>query len=208
MSSNFYTDKLLTIFETGKDSAWKRYENEKGFLKFISPLDGADYSNGGADVFVRSLPFYNDAKLIQVRSLGEDAEPVFHFFLKYDSEYAQLKGSSDTIHEVNQESELNITIETVFDYLKFFNLFTLNEHGEAFYVIEGQDAEFIKDFSPYEKSRHLRKFNGSTVDDAKEMGVYKISTRILCAGILYDCDFDITTDGVVEMTEDQHIGSV
>ncbi len=208
MASNFYTNPLLTIFDTGKDSAWKRYENEKGFLKFISPLDGLDYSKGGADVYIRSLPFYNDARLIQVRSLGEDAEPIFHFFLKYDSEYAQLKGSSDTIHEVNQESELNITIETVFDYLKFFNLFTLNEHGEAFYVIEGQESEFIKDFSAYEKSRHLRKFNGSTVEDAKEMGVYKISTRILCAGILYDCDFDITTDGGVEMIEDLHIGSV
>ncbi len=208
MSSHYYTKSLLGVFDTTGDKCWKRYENEKGFLQFISPLDGQDFSSSGADVYIRDLPFYNNVELIQVRSLDEYAEPVFHFFLKYDSEYAQLKGSSDTIHEVNVESELCITIDTVFDYLKFFSLFTVNEDGDAFYIIDGQDCEFLKGLSAYEKSRHLRKFNGSVVDDAQEMGVYKIETRVLCAGVLYNCRFDITSDGFVEMIEDDSIGSV
>lgn len=208
MSSNYYTKPLLGIFDTTEDKNWKRYENDRGFLEFVSPLDGRDYSNSGADVYIRDLPFYNSVELIQVRSLDENAEPVFHFFLKYDSQYAQLKGAADTIHEVNSEAELCITIETVFDYLKFFSLFTVNEDGDAFYIVDGQDSEFIRDLSGYEKSRHLRKFNGSIVEDAQEMGVYKIQTRVLCAGMLYDCEFDVTSDGYVEMMSDVNIGSV
>ncbi|MGH1404403.1 MAG: hypothetical protein ACRBDL_09175 [Alphaproteobacteria bacterium] len=208
MSSHYYTKPLIGIFDTTEDKSWKRYENEKGFLQFISPLDGQDFSNNGADVYIRDLPFYNNVELIQVRSFDEYAEPVYHFFLKHDSEYAQLKGSSDTIHEVSSEAELCITIDTIFDYLKFFSLFTVNEDGDAFYIINGQDCEFLKDLSAYEKSRHLRKFNGSVVDDALEMGVYKVATRVLCAGVLYDCQFDVTSDGFVEMTEDDSIGSV
>ncbi len=208
MSSNYYTKTLLGVFDTSSDKSWKRYENEKGFLKFISPIDGKDFSSGGADVYIRNLSFYNDVELIQVRSIDEFGEPVFHFFLKYDSQYAQLKGSSDTIHEVNAESEICITIDTVFDYLKFFSLFTVNDDGDAFYIVEGQDSEFIRDLSAYEKSRHLRKFNGSVVEDAQEMGVYKISTRVLCAGALYDCRFDVTSDGDVQMVDDHSVGSV
>jgi len=208
MSSDYYTKPLLKIFDITGEGDWKRYENEKGFLKFISPLDGRDFSNGGADVYVRDLSFYDGVKLIQVRSLDEHAEPIFYFFLKYNSEYGQLKGDADTIREFNSDAGLHLNIENVFDYLKFFNLFTLNEDGDAFYVIDSQNSEFIKDLSSYEKSRHLRKFNGSIVEDAQEMGVYKISTRILCATTLYDCNFSITSDGEVEMLDDTNIGSV
>ncbi len=208
MASDLYTDKLVNIFDK-EDKSWKRYENEKGFLAFVSPIDDVTYTQGNADVYIKPLPFYGDVSLIQIRYLDENVEPAFYFFLKYGhGEYVQLKGSSDVIHEVNEESELNITFDNVFDYLKFFNMFTVNDEGFPFYVIEGQQSEFIRDYSEYEKTRHLRKFIGSSVKDASEMGVYAIHTRILCGGYLYDCDFEVTKDGFVEMIEDKLIGSV
>ncbi len=208
MSEQYYTKPLFSIFDTSDSKVWRRYENEKGFLKFISPIDGNNFSDGSADVYVRSLPFYNEAELIQVRYFDENTEHASFFFLKFNQEYAQLKGNADTIHEMNRDDTLNITIDNVFDYLKFFNMFTFNDEGHPFYVIDGQSSEFITDYSEYEKSRHLRKFNGSVVEDAQEMGVYKISTRIMSAGILFDCRFEINADGYVEMIDDTYVGSV
>lgn len=210
MPQDIYTKSLLSFFDPD-DGSWKRYKNEKGFLAFISPMDGVTYEQGNADIYVKDLPFYVDVKIVQMRFLDEQAEPQFCFFLKYGAQgaqYVQLKGQSDVIHEVNEESELNITLETVFDYLKFFNLFTSNDEGNSFYVIEGQNSELFKSFSAYEVSRYLRKFIGSKIDDASEMGVYTINTRVLCGGYLYDCDFDVTRDGFVEMKEDTLVGSV
>ena len=204
----YYSKPLVSLFDTSDPKVWRRYENEKGFLKFISPIEGKNFSEGGADVFIRDLPFYNGIELIQVRYFDEHSEHAYYFFLKYNNEYAQLKGRSDTIHEVNTEDHMNINIDNVFDYLKFFSIFTTNDDGNCFYIIDGQDSEFIQEYSEYEKSRHLRKFNGSVVEDAQEMGVYRIHTRMLCAGDLYNCSFDVNVDGYVEMTTDTHVGSV
>ncbi|PCJ96362.1 MAG: hypothetical protein COA45_11190 [Zetaproteobacteria bacterium] len=207
MTQEIYTKSLISFFDTD-DGSWKRYENEKGFLAFISPMDGVTYEPGNADIYIKDLPFYVDVKIVQMRFLDENAAPQFYFFLKYGSQYVQLKGQSDVIYEVNEESELNITLDTVFDYLKFFNLFTHNDDGDCFYVIEGQNSEILSEFSAYETSRYLRKFMGATVDDASEMGVYTLSTRVLCGEHLYDCDFDVTRDGFVEMKEDKLVGSI
>lgn len=210
MPQDIYKESLISFFNPD-DGSWKRYENEKGFLAFISPMDGVTYEQGNADVYVKDLPFYVDVKIVQMRSLDEQAEPQFCFFLKYGAQgtqYVQLKGQSDVIHEVNEESELNITLDTVFDYLKFFNLFTSNDEGNSYYVIEGQNSELFKSYSAYEVSRYLRKFTGSKIDDASELGVYTINTRVLCDGTLYDCGYDVTRDGFVEMKEDNWVGSV
>lgn len=74
---------------------------------------------------------------------------------------------------MNEESELNITLESVFDYLKFFNLFTSNDEEDFFYVIEGQNSEIFKSFSVYEVSRYLQKFVGSRIYNASEMALLK-----------------------------------
>ena len=78
----------------------KRYDNEKGFLAFISLMDNGTYGQGNADAYVKDLPFYVDVKIIQMRFLDEQAEPQFCFFLKYGAQgaqYVQPKGQSDVI---------------------------------------------------------------------------------------------------------------
>ncbi len=200
--------KLISFFDCN-DGSWENYDKAAEFLKFISPLNEQELSLSNADVFVKPLPFYNNVNILRViTSSWEDDEPVFYFFLEHDGDYVQLKGLADVIHELNGTGALNITKETVVDYLKFFCLFTKTDEGASFYIIEGEDSEFLDDKSPYEKSRYLRKFNGIKVSDFDKLGRCTIEARTLCEDYIYDTVYEVTTEGYVVMKEDVNIGSV
>ena len=202
------SDKPLISMFNCDDGSWQAYDKSVEFLAFISPMDGVDLNASNTKVFTKPLPFYNDVSILQVTSLAWEEEPTYYFFLENGDDYILLRGMSDVIHELNETGVISLTAENAMDYLKFFCLFTKDENGECYYIIEGPESEFLSEFSGYDKSRHLRKFEGSEVSGFDDLGRCLVKTRVLNEGHVYNATFEITKSGHVEMKEDDMIGSV
>lgn len=198
---------LISLFNCD-DGSWETYDKSAEFLSFISPMEEQELNASNTKVFVKDLPFYNDVKILQVTSIAWEEEPTYYFFLEHDGDYILLRGLSDVIHELNETGAINLTKDNVMDYLKFFCLFTKNEDGECYYIIEGQDSEFLSEMSGYDKSRHLRKFEGLEISDFDKLGRCMIKTRVLNEGYVYDAVFEVAQSGNVEMKDDELVGSV
>tara|TARA_R110001592_G_scaffold16881_10_gene71633 strand:- start:1319 stop:1930 length:612 start_codon:yes stop_codon:yes gene_type:complete len=202
------SDKTLISLFNCDDGSWESYDQTAAFLSFISPMEGQELNAGNTKVFSKPLPFYNDVKILQVTSVAWEEEPTYYFFLQHGDDYILLRGLSDVIHELNETGAINLSKDNVMDYLKFFCLFTKNEEGECYYIIEGQNSEFLAELSGYDKSRHLRKYQGLEVSDFDNLGRCIIKTRVLNEGHVYDATFEVLKTGNVEMKDDVMIGSV
>ncbi len=198
---------LISMFNCD-DGSWETYKDAADFLSFISPMEGQELNAGNTKVFAKALPFYKDVNILQVTSTGWEEEPLYYFFLEHGDDYILLRGMSDVIHELNDTGAIALDAENVMDYLKFFCLFTKNEEGECYYIIEGPDSEFLAELSGYDKSRHLRKFEGSEISDFDKLGRCTIKTRVLNEGYVYDAVFEVTQGGHVEMKDDEMVGSI
>lgn len=198
---------LISLFNCD-DGSWEKYAKTSEFLEFISPMEGQELTTGNTKVFAKDLPFYNGVRILQTATMLYEDEPTYYFFLEYNGDYVLLRGLSDAIHEVNDTGAINLDEENVLDYLKFFCLFTKNDEGECYYIIEGPQSEFLQELSGYDKSRHLRKFEGTEVSEFDKLGRCLIKTRVLNEGYVYDATFEVTKTGNVEMKDDDMVGSV
>ncbi len=209
MSEISFERAAITFFDCD-DGTWVNYPKSADFLDFISPLDGLELSSSNANVYVKSLPFYQDTNIIQVVVNGWEDAPSFFFFLEdcKNEDYVLLRGVSDVIHDLNASGALQLNADNVMDYLKFFCQFIKDDQGECFYVIENEHSEAMKGLSAYDKSRYLRKFQGSLISDEASLGKFVIVTRVLHTGYVYDAVYDVMRDGNVTMKEDTLIGSV
>lgn len=203
--SDIKNAQLVYFFE--KDGAWGPYHDQDAFLKFISPYGEEHLSAEKHRVQTRSLPFYNDVNLLKISKVGED-DWGYAFFIENGYEYAQLKGMHEVIQEVNSSGVLNLNEDTVYDYVKFFWLFSDDSSGENARVIEGQNSEFVKNRSPYEQSRYLRKYSGATVEKNEKLGHFIVTSRIWQNNAIYDSEYEVTFDGRVHIKNSKLVGTV
>lgn len=211
-NSNF-DRQLINLFDPA-DEAWQDHSKAQEFLDFINPVPTLDGENTHLDtktakVLERKLPFYKeDVTMIKVEGRHPDDE-LFLFYLLCGEDLVPLGGISDPIFEINDLGMLDLNQDNVFDYLKFFCAFIDSEEdGEPFYVIEGEQSEFLKDWSKHQQSRALRKYNGPVIISSTDKKNFRVESRVLHCGYLFDSKFKVTPDGEVEMTDDNAIGSM
>lgn len=197
--------KLIYLIED--DGAWEKYQDQDAFLKFVSPYGGENLNSGDHKVLSKPLPFYKEVNLLQI-SKRKDPEWGYAFFVEYGYEYAQLKGIRQVIAEVNEAGFLNLTEHNVYDYLKFFCVFSDNNEGENIRVIEGANSEFLFDRSPYERTRFLRKYAAPQIVRNDKLSHYMITTRIWSGDAVYDFQYEITDEGLVTMKKSDLVGAV
>ena len=131
------------------------------------------------------------------------------FYLSYGDDLVGLGGASDPIFEINDLGVLDLNQENVYDYLKFFCAFIdSEENNEPFYVIEGPQCEFLQDWSKHQQTRATRKYNGPVIISSADKKDFRIESRVMHCGYLFDSKFKITNDGEVVMTDDESIGSI
>lgn len=209
MAENIYTDKAITFFNCD-DGSWKNYDKASELIEFVSPIDGMELSPAHTDAFVKSLPFYDKVDLVHVATQGWEGEELFYFFLDdhNSGQYIMLKGMSDVIHELNATDVLRLNNDNIIDYLKFFCQFTKDDEGECFFIVENEQSETVDGLSAYDKSRYLRKFDGTQITEFPSMFKFHVETRVYHTGHVYNSQFEIKKDGSVEMLKDDMIGSV
>lgn len=209
MSEKTFTGQAITFFNCD-DGSWKNYDKALELIEFVSPIDGMEISPAYSNVYVKSLPFYEKVDLIHLQTQGFEGEEIFYFFIEdhNKNEYIMLKGMSDVIHDLNSTGVLRLNDENIVDYLKFFCQFVKDDEGECFFIVEGEESETIDGLSPYDKSRYLRKFEGTKIIEFAEMFKFHVEARVYHTGHVYDALFELKKDGAVEMLKDEMVGSV
>lgn len=152
-----------------------------------------------------NLPFYNNVRLIRLVDPTWKNKGAVLYFLYCDDELFRLDGHSQNIHKVNRIARLELTDDTVLDYLRFFSFFNHGEHG-AFLIAERMSQEFLPDFENAEFREILRDFlfppylNGITRDDQFDCGAC-----VFYGNTIFMATFHIDPAGPIEMVDDDPV---
>ena len=120
-----------------------------------------------------------------------------------------LDGSSDPIHETNDEDDMELTEATALDYLRFFCYFVHGREGR-FLIVENLDDSPLdqdklrgKDFDPDLFSIVQAAIRPATLDAITDDGDFKTSAVVLYGNTLFSARFLMTEEGMVEMIDDE-----
>lgn len=120
-----------------------------------------------------------------------------------------LDGASPPIHELNGKGALKLTADNALDYLKFFCANVWGDEG-AFNVVDKQDLE---DGNNFRRREVLAGFTDEQVKQVKEPLLkgedeegYLVEATIQYAQGLFQANFRVRKDGMIEMLNDEPIG--
>ena len=201
------------------DGHWRDFDKKDEFLELVNPIN-YEFATNPKTTTVQARPFscYNNTEILKVEDpawpaimQADDPEwgdlPVTFYFLHSDGEYLQPGEVNDGLWAVNEALTLNIKKTTVLDYIKFFGyFFALTDEG-SFFVIEGQNSEFI-DLIPVsnqlEKSRVSKILKDPIVSDLNEKeDMYNVECDMLHGPSLFRVKLEVFRDGEIEMVDDR-----
>lgn len=193
-----------------EDAMWQQVAGPdvEPFVQQVNPIDNTLKINAeSAQVAWRPVPFYQTAALIRAFDTTWPAGRGPVWFLAQQGRMFRLNGLSAPIHEVNDLAPIKVTEENVLDYLKFFCFFVHGDEGPFTIVEELSDIEFTGE--PDETQRnviqgalHAATYNGKTKE-----GNFAASGVVLYGNALFEAQFSIMPDGMIEMTDDEPIAA-
>ncbi len=169
------------------------------FKERINPIDGKYHFSEKTIVAETTLPFYtNEVKLICIADKGWK-KGLEIYFLTFKNTMFRLKGTSPPLHEVNAKAPVQLNVENVKDYLRFFCYFV---HGPFLITESLQQAEIpeIKDDKEREEflfNMHPIKFNGM---DKKN---FLLTSTVWYKNALFTARFCVQPTGMLDMIEDE-----
>ena len=204
----FQIDSLATVLADKISLPWRRvYEIRlEEFLAQITPIDGK-YRASAASTLVdwRPLPFYREAILIRVHDpMWVGGHPVI-YYLSVKGKLFRLNGTSPPIHEVNNSGQACITQDNVLDYLRFFCFFVRGDEG-PFYILEHIDDPLLPEgveqttWSILDNTARPARVTG-----VNEKGYFLCEAVTFYANALFEANFAVHPDGMVEMLSDNPI---
>ena len=155
------------------------------------------------------LAFYARHLLVELAiTRSETTTPVF--VLHGPERTFWLNGESAPIHDVNDLESVTLTDETAEAYLRFFLLFLRADYG-AFTLVDSP-AQLEPEIEDTEGSVTLTSMRSTvkplTRDDLEGEGRWVFEGTVAYNVTLFNAKFAVTADGVVEMIDDEPLGSL
>jgi ankyrin repeat protein len=161
-----------------------------------------------ASAAVMRLPWYQRVSLLRIRDAQWTRERLAVFYLVGpDGSLHRLNGTSPAIHEMNRTAPVQLSAETVLDYLRFFGFFVRGEEG-PFYILEDRgDPLLPANLDPTVESI-LKQFAAPAVYEGQSPeGNYLSSALIFYSNALFRARFSIQSSGMVEMLDDEPLAA-
>jgi ATP-dependent Zn protease len=182
--------------------AWEAAQDERASdalarLGAAAPQFFADAELVGARSV--DLRFYADHRLLELE-IERGSVPERAFALHGTERTRWLNGDSAPIHETNADEALGLTDDTVEDYLRFFLYFVRGESG-PFVLVESPDQIAAADASAL-------RITPLTMRERDADDRWVLEGSIAFDGGLFLATLAVAPDGLVEMVDDQPIGSL
>ena len=186
-------------------------------------FDGAAYE----DAHVGDLDFYSRFCVVDL-VVRRNGVLENNYYLFGDCGFVWLNGESEPIHWANQFEQIVLTSDNAEDYLRFF-VFFLRSGGASFQLIEDQediggpvagrsDHDVSGDGDDHiltlEEARSFvtaLHFDEDEDEEAKGFASedpWQFSGSVAYEGELFRARFAVTRDGLVEMIDDEPLGSL
>ena len=205
---------------------WEPSDPQHGAAAFRRLADSQpDHFAGAALAGSRSSPlsFYNAHRLMEL-TIARDSRTARVFVLDSTRGTFWLNGDAGVLHEANAAETLALTAKNVTDYVHFF-LYFLRHEGSAFVLIESEDeigkaaaadargpaggsAATTEEDQPLDLQTardHARALSAEGPDQA---GRWLFDVTLAYQGMLFSSSLAVSASGLVEMTDDEVIGSL
>ena len=194
-----------------EDNKWQIVEGAETepFIKSVNPIAGKyTVAPATAKVEWRQLSFYKNIALVRVSDRSWDKGVGPFWFLAKQGQMFHLDGSSTPIHEANEVGSIEVTEENSLDYLRFFCFFVHGDEGPFLIVETIEDTAF--DHSKMDDSMRTV-LEGSILPVAyegkNEKDELQMTGMVLYGDALFSARFSITSNGLIEMTDDEPISA-
>jgi hypothetical protein len=173
------------------------------FEIFASRLDRAEPDSNllsRATVRQYSLPFYQNARLIELRNEAWRPVGARRFFLQVGSDICSLEGRSQPIYDVNALHPVALNDRNVLEYCAFFCFFVQGEAG-PFFILDRLDSAFIPD--GMDREIILPAFRTPTLVSGDGDSGWLISAAVYYSNAIFHADFFVHPNGRVDMKNDR-----
>ncbi len=198
--------------------AWRPFEGEQVSEALSRLAERApQYLSGSglAGAQCSELSFYDDHVLIELRfESGGGPERVFG--LHGATETHWLDGSSAAIHDTNAAEELELTDDTVHDYIRFFFYFVRGDDG-PFVLIESESEVAVVDSpggngDPSElltrQATILSRVTPLTTRTVDEDGRWIVDCSVAFGSSFFTTTLAVAASGEVEMIDDEPVAKL
>lgn len=193
-------------FSLSDDGKWTDFEKRDEFLSLINPINYEFKTDPGSTVVkARPISCYKDSLVLKVSDPNWTEDWAVFYFLYSNGKYFQLGSINEDLGQINERAALNITQQSLVDYMFIAGYFyVVDEQGSRF-VIENADSEFI-DFLPHsnqlDRQRNIEKLTPPKVQGPDAHGNFRIEVDVITGSMLervtatVSANGDITTENV------------
>lgn len=198
------------------DKAWSIVQGEAlaDILRRVNPIDGKhSVSIETTHVARHSLAFYKNVTLIRIKDPAWMPKNLFIYYLDHNGDFYRLNGTSPPIHEVNAKAPVDITSDNALHYLRFFTFFVRGEEG-PFVIAESPNDVYVPKLDDMARGMRdsMRSVFAGTLRPAEyvgkdEMGNHLCDAVVYYSNALFNANFVVRADGMVEMLDDEPIAA-
>lgn len=153
----------------------------------------------GTTIHRRTLPFYDDVTLLELRNPRWGTPGTRVVLLDHDGALNWLDGTSAPIHAINARTNLRITADNVLHYLSFFCFFTRGDGGPFLIVDRLENTLLPRDV---DRTSLARCFRPPKILGQDASGDFPVSALVYYDDCVFHADFLVHLDGEVDMLDD------
>ncbi len=171
----------------------------------INPaLEGGDFDSGSVTILGQELSFYPGYRFLDMADY--EVTPHFRKFVIYKpGAVIVLDWTNKPLYELNNKAPLELTKETIADYVRFFFTYVRGPHGK-FSIIETVDDISWSEEPPPAARKSLGKMlqpvmiNGKNGDNS-----FHLTACLMFKGTLYKASIFVTKDGRITVSDEEII---
>lgn len=188
------------------ESSWFESEGseKEKLIEQLSPIDGRYILKvDSTSIYLHHLPWFENALLLRLTDKNWGNKYLAIYYIASEGSLYRLNGTSPPIHDVNAKAPININIDNVVDYLRFFCFFVRGEEG-PFHVIDRNEDPFLSSIID-EGARNKISSMVSPVDykGQNEKNHHLLSATIFYSNAIFIANFAVHPSGMIEMLDDE-----
>ncbi len=164
-------------------------------------FEGTSFDPVETMIMAIDVPFYPGFRFLDITN--HTVSPALQRFVLYAADRVViLDFTNDPIYMLNKELPVQLTPETVFDYVRFFFTYVKGRHGR-FLISETVDDINWKEEPPSAARKAIGKMLKEMELKSTENGAYYMEATMIFKDSLFKSDIYVSADGAVTLKDEE-----
>ncbi len=179
------------------------HEEVKELLEQVNPLlQGTRFSPETVVVMAYDPPFYPGCRFVDLAEYNS-VPPLKRFLVINDKEAVILNWTNEPIYELNAKVPVNLDLQNVTDYLRFFFTFVKGRHGRFLITETVADINWREEPPPAARKaigKMLMPLDPVPREDGEG---FMVTSCMMFKDSLFKCDVNVQKDGTVNIENEE-----